>query len=60
MMKNDVRPGRGPAQGTSFIRIDTNAAFLNDKREGVDLEAAGPLMPSCYVWKRVFLRRKTR
>ena len=44
----------------AIIRVDTTVGFLSDREQVIDLSPSRPSEPSGYVWKRVFLRAKSR
>jgi len=58
-MKNGFVIGSHAAASVT-AKLDTTVAFLLDRREGLDLAPAGRREGSAYVWRRVFLKGRSR
>lgn len=59
-MKNKASVGGCSAAMAALSQLDTTVAFLDDRREGVDLTPTGRRTGSAYVWRRVFLKGRER
>ena len=58
-MKTSLLVGSGVALA-AIATIDTTVAFLVDRRQAVALAPAGRQAGLAYVWRRVFLKGKSR
>lgn len=59
-MKNQVLTGVSNAAVSAMAKLDTTVAFLLNRREGLDLAPAGRQTGSAFVWRRVFLKGRSR
>ena len=51
----------GSSLATAFLaKLDTTVAFLADRQQAIDLSQTGRQMRSAYVWRRIFLKGRTR
>jgi hypothetical protein len=60
MMKNNTWLAGSVTGMAAIINVNTKIGFLCDRQQGIDLAPAGPALGAGYVWKRVFLRGKSR
>lgn len=58
-MKTDFVGGASAATAI-MAKLDTTVAFLEDRRQAVSLDPAGRKAGSAYVWRRVFLKGRSR
>ena len=51
----------GSSLATAFLaKLDTTVAFLADRQQTVALSSTGRQSRTAYVWRRIFLKGRTR